>query len=277
MARDYRKLGASSAEAFEKYYHSLYGERWESLREALLRDPKRISLSAGLRSPYFLDEASVLAARYLKAERGDRVLDCCAAPGGKSLVILSEMMAEEGGFPPGISMTLNDRSAARRARLKRVLKDHLPHELAEQVLVTAHDAARWGLYEPETYDKIMLDVPCSSERHVLASPKHLALWSPKRIQRLAQQGYAFLLSALRALKPGGSLVYATCALARAENDDVVERTLERIRRKGIMEAMTDNRREGLPAWVEDSPMGFVILPDRADGRGPMFFSRLKKL
>lgn len=254
----------------------MYGERWGGLREAMLADPLWFRLQEGLAKPYFLNEASVLAARCLRAQVGDRILDCCAAPGGKSLVILSALLAQGGGGSGGIDMVVNDRSAARRARLRRVLSEHLPEPLAEQIKLTGHDAGRWGLYEPEAYDKIILDVPCSSERHLLASPAHLARWSPARSRHLAQQAYAFLLSALRALKSGGSLVYATCALTAAENDEVVNRALERVHRKKLMEVQIDTRCE-LPDWVEGSPAGFIVLPDKAGGRGPLFFSRLEKI
>ena len=265
-------------EAFEEYYQSIFGERWEGLRAALLKEPRQTSLQAKLIKPYFLDEASVVAAGYLNAQSTDRVLDCCAAPGGKSLVILSQMMNKASTDSLTVNMTANDRSASRRSRLKRVLQEHLPREISGQVAVTGHDAGRWGLHEPETCDKIMLDVPCSSERHVLASPRHLAQWSPGRIRRLAQQAYVFLLSMLSTLRSGGSIVYATCALTEAENDEVIRRVLERLHRKGNVRAVTDNRRGSeVPAWVEDSHLGFMVLPDRADGRGPMFFSRLKKL
>lgn len=272
------KISQNRAEDFQRYYEDVFGPRWPALRAALLAAGGHYELNQGLAKTYYLDEASVIAARYLEAEPAERILDMCAAPGGKSLVILSEIIAQD----PAASLhyTANERSAARRARLKQVLSDHLPPELSEQITVTGHDAGLWGTHERDAYQRIFLDVPCSSERHVLSSAKHLQQWSPSRIKRLAQQSYSFLLSALTALAPGGTLVYATCALSPEENDRVIERTLSRVHKKGEFSAITDNRRrsdrQNLPDWVEDQRLGFAVLPDRADGRGPMYFSRIKK-
>jgi 16S rRNA C967 or C1407 C5-methylase (RsmB/RsmF family) len=90
-----------------------------------------------------------------------------------------------------------------------------------------------------------------------------------------------LLSAIQALQPGGMVVYATCALAKAENDSVVERVLERLAHK----AQEYNYRAELappdapscyPAWIERTAMGIQVWPDTSDGRGPLFISRIER-
>ena len=252
----------NKAELFEEWYGNYFQKRWATLRDALGRDPHYTSITTGLKKAYYLDDASRIAAEHLEIPQNGKVLDLCAAPGGKTLVLASQL-GETG------TLTANDRSAARRNRLKSVLDEHLPAELRKMIIVTGHDASRWCRYEQDAYDRILLDVPCSSERHVLSSPAHLSRWSPARVKRLAQQGYAMLSSALRVVKPGGFILFCTCALTHFENDGVVSRLLKRY------------GDQISPATVassvgESTEHGRQIFPDAADGRGPMYFSLLRR-
>lgn len=232
-------------EAFEAFYAELFGARWQALREALLAGGAQVAYDEGLTKPYHLDAASVIAAAALEVEPGERVLDLCAAPGGKSLVLAAALAgtsadgrgAARAGSADGDAtgemrdatgvLVCNERSSARRARLHRVLDAHLPPGTRALVRVTPHDAARWALYEPARYDRVLADVPCSSEQHVLQSAGALAEWSPSRTKRLAKGAYAIACAAVDAVRPGGRVVYSTCALSPAENDAVVERLLHR--------------------------------------------------
>ena len=78
-------------ETFEAYYQKLLGSRWAALRESLLEPAASIPYSEGLVKPYMMDRASVLAACSLKLPADGLILDACAAPGGKSLVLASRM------------------------------------------------------------------------------------------------------------------------------------------------------------------------------------------
>ena len=238
------------------------GDRWDALQDAFGRDPAYHELKAGLLKSYFLDEASLWAARALEVQPGQQVLDLCAAPGGKSLV-LALALGGQG------ELTANDRSSARRARLHRVLEEHLPPELYQTVKVTGHDAVSWGIHRPDRYDRVLLDAPCSSERHVFESPGHRSRWTESRTKVLARQAYAMAASALLTVKPGGMVVYSTCALSPLENDAVMDR-LAKKKGDGL---------EFLPArapWGEPTERGWQIWPDSAEGRGPIYFARFRK-
>jgi 16S rRNA C967 or C1407 C5-methylase (RsmB/RsmF family) len=150
------------------------------------------------------------------------------------------------------------------------LEEHLPPETLERVRVTGHDAARWSQYEQETYDRILLDVPCSSERHIYTSPQHLARWSPARSKHLAVQAFAMLASALETVRTGGFVLYSTCALSPQENDGVLEK-LHR-KREGRFELTAAS----LP-YGEATEYGWQILPDTAGGRGPIYFALVRRL
>jgi 16S rRNA C967 or C1407 C5-methylase (RsmB/RsmF family) len=118
------------------------------------------------------------------------------------------------------------------------------------------DATLDSSFRPLTYDKILLDAPCSSERHVLhqlhkqdsASNLHKDLlnWSPSSSDKIAKNlQLKMLINAVNALKFGGSLVYSTCSLSPSENDGVVENMLKAIdkqNRKRVKEAAARRQR-----------------------------------
>ncbi len=249
-------------ESFDTHYSAIYQERWEGLKEALLQPTNPIAHADGLLQPYFLDEGSLIVASLLPVKPGQTLLDMCAAPGGKSLT-LAKALAGEG------LLVLNDRSSERRSRLKRVVETHLPPSLREIVKITSHDGRKWGLYEQEFYDGILIDAPCSSERHLLQNPKLLKKWSPSRGKRLAIDQFAFLAAALEAVKIGGYLLYSTCSINPIENEEVLAKLFKR----------RPSRFSEIPLEVdvgERRPYGYAILPDRAQGMGPLYFALLRR-
>lgn len=249
---------------FFDYYEKLFGERWPVLLDALKGDGKatRLQFGEGL-EPYFLDEASVFAAKALGVCPGDDVLDMCAAPGGKTLVIAS-MLKGEG------SLQSNDRSPDRRNRLLNVIENSLPKEWRGIINVTGYDGVKFGLHKKECYDKILLDAPCSSDRHVLNSPEHLKVWSAKRVKRLSVEQGSLLASAVDALRPGGAILYGTCALSPMENDDVVRKILKK------RTSMKSVPIEDLLSGADRTEFGVHILPDQSEGRGPIYCAKLVK-
>lgn len=249
---------------FFDYFEKIYGDRWPVLLEALKGEGQAVKLQFGeALEPYFLDEASVFAARTLGVEPGDDVLDMCAAPGGKTLVIAS-MLKGVG------SLQSNDRSPDRRNRLRHVIENTLPDAWRSIINVTGYDGMKFGLHKKESYDKILLDAPCSSDRHVLNSPSHLEVWSEKRVKRLSVEQGALLASAVDALRPGGVIVYGTCALSPLENDAVVAKILKK---RPSMEVVTI---ENIPEGADRTELGVHVLPDRACGCGPIYCAKMRK-
>ncbi|MDR0550974.1 MAG: 16S rRNA methyltransferase [Spirochaetaceae bacterium] len=281
----------TGAEGFDAFYRALWGERWNVLSKALLEPPRRSAYSYNLQKPYLLDNASVFtAAAFASAvfavppkgasPDGRHILDACAAPGGKALVVSSLM-------PPNFSLTANELSSERRRRLVKVLDEHLPPAIREQVKVSGFDAAAIAAKktEHERFDAVLLDAPCSSERHVLASPVHLARWTAARPASLAHRQWALLSATFLLLKPGGTLVYATCSVNPAENDDIIRRLQKKY--SGAVRMETPDFAEiarHLPPILtaEDSRLkpestgtGIIILPD-VSGAGPMFTAVVRK-
>ena len=161
---------------FFDYYEKLFGDRWPALLESLKGEGCAMELRFGEGlEPYFLDEASVFAAKALGVEPGDDVLDMCAAPGGKTLVIASQLKGEG-------SLQSNDRSPDRRLRLQHVIENSLPENWRSVIKVTGYDGMKFGLHKKECFDKVLLDAPCSSDRR---SPSRwriptFAGWIPHR-------------------------------------------------------------------------------------------------
>lgn len=265
MAKKDKKT--SGAELFDAYYSELYGERWNSLKAALLGDPCQCGYSHNLLKTYYLDTGSVRAAKALPLDGAEQIADFCAAPGGKSLVIASTM-------PDGATLVSNERSRDRKTRLQKVLDEHLPEEIRSRVSVSGFDASCWCNHEREAYDRILLDAPCSSERHVMADPKYLALWTPARVRNLAVAQWALLSSAFLVLKSGGYMVYSTCALAYAENDGVIKKLLKKYEGASVV-TLPETDPDGL-CNGEKTEFGIHVLPDKQNGAGPLYFALIHK-
>ena len=263
---------------FHSYYTALFGKRWETLKAALSAEGAYAELKCGGREPYFLDAASVWAAAHLPLAGASKLLDLCAAPGGKSLVLAS-LMDEEA------TLDCNERSFERKKRLIKVCDSCLPEHIRQRLHISCSDGAKWCLTKPESYERILLDVPCSSERHVLNSPAHLCKWSPSRIKSLTVEQWALLSGAYRLLVVGGYILYSTCALTPDENDKVVLRLFKKFagaRKIDVCE--TDFPAEKIRRFCtlsealhyERTAYGYHILPDRQNGAGPIWFSLIKK-
>jgi 16S rRNA (cytosine1407-C5)-methyltransferase len=257
------QAGYAGAIAFRERYLGLFGERWRELEHSLGGEPASVPfVAAAGAEPYFLDAASVEAAAFLPLGPGG-CLDACAAPGGKTLVLASRL-------GPGGSILANELSSDRRRRLAAVLDRHLPEGLRRRVRVSGDDASSMCLRNAGRFCSILLDAPCSSERHVLKDPSALEAWTPARPRSLARRQWALLASAWMMLERGGWLVYSTCALGSEENEGVVGRLVEK---HGESLAIDAPEGEG---W-EARAFGAMILPDRSAGAGPLYVARIRKL
>ncbi len=276
MKQSQKKTKCLGAAGFEQYYSDLFGERWIGLKAALQSEPDYLAWKAGGSESYYLDSGSVRAALTLPLSNARHILDLCAAPGGKTLVLASCMNADA-------ELLSNERSPDRKNRLVKVCDSCLSAEKRSRVTIACHDGAKMCLSQTACFDAILLDAPCSSERHVLADSKYLAEWTPSRIKTLSMSQWALLSSAWRMLSPGGYLVYSTCALSPDENDMVVARLAKKITDATVCEPAISSdcapwcglSAEALPAY-EKTTYGAHILPDKAGGAGPLYFSLLKK-
>ncbi|RLQ22087.1 16S rRNA (cytosine(967)-C(5))-methyltransferase RsmB [Seongchinamella sediminis] len=202
------------------------------------------------------DEAAQLAALLLAAEAGDRVLDACAAPGGKSCHILER----QPGLGELVAMDVDPE------RLVRV-EDNL-QRLQLQAAVLVGDAARPPAeLAAASFDRILVDAPCSASGVIRRHPDVKLLRREEDIAAFAGQQLAILAGLWPLLKPGGRLLYATCSLLDGENTAVVQQFLA---------ATADASLAPLP----QSPgvrtaAGCQLLPDPTGADG-LFYSLLTK-
>lgn len=253
-----------SNSAFDAYYANIYGARWEKLRAALLAPPAAIiAYNHRLKEAYRLDCASVLAAKSLRLPQSGLILDACAAPGGKTLVLASLMNERT-------SLLSNEISSERRRRLVNVLNRHAPPHARDRIVATGFDAAAAAARKSERgrFAGVLLDAPCSSERHILRNERLLEQWTPARPRFLCSRQWALLSAAFLLLQENASLVYATCAINPAENDDVAERLLAKYKDAVALDA---------PEFSEGEPTkyGKILLPDNGN-TGPLYVARFRK-
>ena len=159
------------------------------------------------------DEAAQLAAPLLGAGPGERVLDACAAPGGKACHILELQ-------PALAELVAVDIDGERLARVEENLR-----RLQLQAVLVAGDAGSLP-GSGGRYDRILLDAPCSATGVIRRHPDVKLLRRESDIPALAERQHALLCGLWPLLAPGGSLLYATCSVLPEENDAVVERFLQ---------------------------------------------------
>ena len=152
--------------------------------------------------------ASMLVARALDPQPGERVLDLCAAPGGKT-THLAALMQDTG------AIVAVERHAGRASALRRTCE----RLRCANVEVLVQDAARYTTGDP--FDRVLVDPPCSGLGTLQGHPDLRWRTTPETIERLAQTQHNVVEAATAALRPGGTLVYSTCTLSPRENEERV--------------------------------------------------------
>lgn len=190
-------------------------------------DPLRDSTAVSEGQVYIQNAASWLPVLVLDPQPGERILDVCAAPGGKTGHIAQVTRNEA-------HITANDNSRPRLARLQSNLK----RLGVQNISYTLFDATQLSRkLEGQLFDKILLDAPCSGEGMMnIQSDKDMSTWSVAHIKRLQQLQKRLIAQAWHLLAPGGTLVYSTCTIAPEENESVVSyllRTNENARLQSI--------------------------------------------
>lgn len=202
------------------------------------------------------DEAAQMAALLLQAVPGERILDACAAPGGKACHIL-ELQPQLAEL---VAMDVDEQ------RLHKVSENL--QRLGLNASLLAADAARPpAQLQVESFDRILVDAPCSASGVIRRHPDVKLLRRASDIPQLAQQQLDILKGLWPLLKTGGTLMYATCSVLDEENSQVVMRFLS---------GREDARLCSIPAnWGEPTDFGRQLLPS-AEGPDGLFYSLLTK-
>ena len=183
----------------------------------ILLDRTPITTLPGFAEGWFSvqDGAAQLAAPLLDAQPGERILDCCAAPGGKSAHILERT----SGLAELIAL---DSEASRLTRMSENLQRLQLH--ADLVCADAAEVDGW--WDGKPFDRILLDAPCSATGVIRRHPDIRWLRKSADIEVLQALQHKILSNLWRTLKPGGTLVYATCSVLPVENKAQISRFLQ---------------------------------------------------
>lgn len=187
---------------------------------------------------YYIQEPSAMAvAEILEPKPGERILDLCAAPGGKSTQIAGKMQGK------GLLVTnevIGDRA--------RVLSQNVERMGISNCVVCSEKPERMAMLFPAFFDRVLVDAPCSGEGMFRKDRTAIEEWSPESVQMCAERQAMILEEAAKMVKPGGVLVYSTCTFSPEENEGTISTFL----------------RTHVEYYIEETDFEGVFSPGRAD-------------
>ncbi len=219
------------------------------------------------RSPYFdcglyyiQEPSAMIVASVLDIEEGDRILDLCAAPGGKTCYVASKLHGS------GIVIA-NDISYNRAT----ILSENVERFGLTNTIVTSVPASKLVKQFPEYFDKIIVDAPCSGEGMFRKLDQAVDTWSMDKVEQCASIQKELIQQAYDMLKPGGQLVYSTCTYEKMENEDIILSLLES---HDDMMLIPIDKQNGMVGGI-DMPEAVRLYPHLHQGEG-QFIAKLVK-
>lgn len=166
---------------------------------------------------YYMQEPSAMAVGVLAQPiAGERVLDLCAAPGGKSTHLASQM-AGQGLL---VANEINKKRA-------QILSENIERMGIKNAVVTNETPEKLAKKFPAFFDRIVVDAPCSGEGMFKKEAQAIDQWSLANIELCAKRQKDIMTEAVKLLKPGGTMIYSTCTFAPEENEGTINWLLER--------------------------------------------------
>ena len=211
---------------------------------------------------YYIQEPSAMAAAELAdAKPGDKVLDLCAAPGGKTTQIAGQLL--------GQGLLISNEIHPARAR---ILSQNVERMGITNGVVANEDAKTLAERFPCFFDRIVVDAPCSGEGMFRKDENARTQWSLENVAMCAERQAEILDYAGIMLRPGGRLVYSTCTFSPEENEGSIAGFLTRNPEFSVEKpAVWDNFDEGRPQWVRSGPEELAytvrIWPHHTEGEG----------
>ncbi len=209
---------------------------------------------------YSQDASAMVPVEAMNVTPGEKVLDLCAAPGGKSTQIAQKL----GGRGLLVS---NEIVSAR----SRILLENIVRLGVSNAVVLNESPQKLETRFVGYFDKILVDAPCSGEGMFRKDSEAAAMWTPETNIICAQRQLKILNSAEKMLKPGGTMVYSTCTFSRIENEDTILKFLEEHRNFEIVSHGICGIENGLAALEKSGR----IFPHKQNGEGH-FLAVLRK-
>ncbi|KAM6262434.1 5-cytosine rRNA methyltransferase NSUN4 [Porphyrio hochstetteri] len=231
----------------------------------------------GLLEYYLMDAASLLPVLALNVQPGDFVLDLCAAPGGKTLALLQTGVCGH--------LAANDVSVSRTKRLYQILHSYVPKEVREIVSVTSYDGRDWDQLEGGTFHKVLVDVPCTTDRHSVMEQDNNIFHKrrTKERQMLPMLQLQLLMAGILATKPLGEVVYSTCSLSPLQNEYIIERAVEVAETQFNITLHVEDLShfrmlfQDTFSFFTDCRLGELVLPHLTANFGPLYFCKLRRM
>ncbi|XP_072287876.1 tRNA (cytosine(34)-C(5))-methyltransferase, mitochondrial [Pyxicephalus adspersus] len=232
--------------------------------------PSQRHQTGKIKDYYILNASSLLPVLALDVRDGEMVLDMCAAPGGKSIALLQCAL-------PGL-LHCNEPDVHRSLWLRKTLESFVPTSHTNVLSTSQLDGRLIGRLYSSSFDKVLVDAPCSNDRSWLfSSDTERAKSRISERQSLPAIQTELLRSAINALRPGGTLVYSTCTLSRAENSDVISNILNSCSNVTPVDlSHINNTLSHEFRFAEQVTHGLLVIPDKGKSWGPMFVSKLLK-
>ncbi|WP_153126391.1 RsmF rRNA methyltransferase first C-terminal domain-containing protein [Peribacillus tepidiphilus] len=211
---------------------------------------------------YYIQEPSAMAVgEMMDPQPGEKVLDLCAAPGGKTTHIAARM--KQQGF-----LLTNEIHPARA----KILSQNVERMGIKNAVVTNETPDRLAQRFPSYFDRILVDAPCSGEGMFRKDPQACAEWSLENVEMCAIRQIDILKHAANMLRPGGRLVYSTCTFSPEENEGVISQFLMLDSRFEIEEVQVyEGFGKGRADWISDGAANIDrtirIWPHQVKGEG----------
>ncbi len=211
---------------------------------------------------YYIQEASAMVpVTYLAPQPGERILDLCAAPGGKSTQIAAAMKGK------GL-LVCNEIHPARA----KILSENIERMGVRNAIVVNHSPDELAKHFQGYFDAVLVDAPCSGEGMFRKNDDAQNEWSPENVSMCGKRQDEVLMYAAQMLSPGGRLVYSTCTFAPEENEGSISRFLKEHKEFTIVSAEKKEGMEpGNPAWTHEPAEGIDntirLWPHKIKGEG----------
>ena len=218
---------------------------------------------------YSQEPSAMFVGEVVDPQPGERVLDLCAAPGGKTTHLIGKMNND--------GLLVANEIFPKRAK---ILAENLERWGAKNAVVTSESPADLEKQFPKYFDRILVDAPCSGEGMFRKEPAGIEYWSPDYPAECANRQQKILASAMKMLKPDGVLVYSTCTFAPEEDEQNISWLLNNYPHLELMEIKkAAGMDDGRPEWADnnsDLKKTVRLFPHHIKGEGHFIAKMINK-
>jgi len=292
------ELLESSWKLANNMYRGIWNDRWELIKQAILTSQAELEILNGYSDASFsardregidswtkykcveyrkaeidkkeddiasngsfrLDQEGLIILKSLLIQPEDNILEMYSKSKSTTMYLLQMLNKEQ------FTLTINQSTPDKYQKLRKSVYETVSKAVESQIRLTGWDPIKFGTSETHVYDKVILDVPSSDEKKVFNDEKLMKKWTDKVSRQNAKKQLLWLISALAATRPGGTVLYVSRCLTPYETDEIIEKVLKKSRTEPKVVKL--NLEVG-----ESTTYGWRIIPD-ASHFGPLYLSKL---